>query len=100
MSTEYQLGKYMKHTVLDPSLWVVSIFKDPTISAYENWVVNSMASGCVTFDSSGRHSYVFVAGREVGLTYKQGSFHTLGDAVRVVLPTDPGKVHAYPMSSH
>jgi hypothetical protein len=43
---------------------------------------------------------VQLAGKEVGLTYKRGSFHTVGDSVKVVLPTNPEKVHAYPMSSH
>jgi len=100
MQTEYQLKKFIKHTVPNPVFRLASVFKDPTIKTYQNWVVNSVASGCVTFDSAGRHAYVFVAGREVGVTYKHGSFHTVGDAVKVVLPTDPLKVHAYPMSSH
>ena len=99
LSTDYQLEKFVKHHVLDPSQWVVSIFGDPAIGAYQNWVVNSVSSGCVTFDSRG-YSYIFVAGREVGLTYKQGSFYTVGDAVKVVYPGDPGRVHAYPLSSH
>src|SRR5437660_8944466 len=103
LSTDYQLKKFVKHTVLQPpsSTWVInSVFKDPTINGYEKWVVNSVASGCVAIDPSGNHSYIFAAGREVGLTYKGGSFHTVGDAVKVVLPIDPGRIHAYPMSSH
>src|SRR6266481_2308497 len=100
MSTAYQLDKFAKHTVVDPIFRVASIFKDPRVNTYESWVVNSVASGCVALDPNGAYAYIFVAGKEVGLTYKNGSFHTVGDSVKVVLPTDPKKVHAYPMSSH
>ena len=96
MSTTYQLDKFVKHTVVDPIFRIASIFKDPRVKTYEGWVVNSVASGCVALDPNGAHAYIFVAGKEVGLTYKQGSFHTVGDSVKVVLPTDPKKIHAYP----
>ena len=100
MGTEYQLNKFIKHTVVDPLFRIASVFNDPRVKTYENWVVNSVASGCVVLNPNGVQAYVFVAGKEVGLTYKRGSFHTVGDSVKVVLPTDPKKVHAYPMSSH
>jgi hypothetical protein len=99
LRSSYQFEKFLKHTVLDSLCSHVSVFSDPSVSVYKDWVVNSMASGCVAFDSRGP-SYVFVAGRQVGLEYKKGSFHTVGDSVKVVLPFDPFKVHAYPISSH
>jgi hypothetical protein len=100
LSTPYQLEKFVKHTVLDPLRPRVSIFSDPSVSAYKNWVVNAYASACVSYPTIGQWSYIFAAGKEVGVEYKNGSFHTVGDAVKVVLPSQPGKVHAYPVSSH
>jgi hypothetical protein len=100
MNSEYQLAKFVKHTVVDPIFKLAGVFKDPQVSSYEKWVVNSVASGCVVLTPNSTHEYVFLASQQVGVTYKHGSFHTAADAVKVVLPTSPEKVHAYPISSH
>jgi hypothetical protein len=100
LSTDYQLDKFIKHTVPSSNETLQSVFNDPTYQNYERWAVNAVASGCAVLDAHGHTAYVFLATREVGLTLKNGSFHTVGDAVKVVLAEDPFKVHAYPISSH
>ena len=95
----YQLDKYMKHTVPDPNLDLQSVFADPTTEAYAKYVVDAAAAGCVEFDDRGRRNIIWVAGRTVGFRLEGGVLQQPQDAVKLVLSSETGLVHAFPENS-
>ena len=95
----YQLGKYLKHTVPDPTYNVQSVFASPSTQAYENYIVSSSLSGSVQIDRKGRRNLIWVAGTPTGFQQKNGVLQHPQDAVKVVLYTDTRKIHAFPQSS-
>ena len=99
LATTYQLDKFIKHT--QPK-WVVgtnSLFADPTTAAYAGYVVTSLVSGSVALDRYGQASFVWYAGKTIGATYVNGVYQFPTDAVKVVLPFNQQKIHAYSVSS-
>lgn len=99
LGTNYQLGKFIKHTTPDPRYPVQSVFQSSSTAQYENFVVNSAASGIVEFDGKGRRNIVWVAGRDTGFRFENGRLVQPQDAVKVVLSTATGLIHAYPENS-
>jgi hypothetical protein len=89
----------MKHIVPDPLLPVVSVFESTHAERYEQYVVDTAASGLVEIDGAGRRNLVWLAGHRVGFRYEQGTLVGPQDAVKVVLSSDPGKIHAFPVSA-
>jgi len=94
-----QLKSFIRHTVPTRPYQINSVFDDPGFQKYSQYIVNSAASGCLEIDHRGRHNYVWIAGETVGATYSNGSFVTSCDAVKLVLPYDDQRVHAYPTAS-
>lgn len=97
--TDYQLAKYMKHTVPDSKYAVQSVFTSGTTEKYRDYIVSSALSGSVEIDDRGRTSIIWAAGKEIGFKYQDGVLQHPEDVVKVVLSTDSGKVHAYSQSS-
>jgi hypothetical protein len=96
LATQYQLGKYLKHTLPDPTYPVQSIFNTPSTQAYEHYIVSSLAAGAVELDMRGRMNTIWAAGMPVGFQLNHGQLITPPqDAVKVVRSSDTGKVHAY-----
>ena len=99
LQSSYQLHKFMKHTIPSTVYDVASVFDDPSTQTYGDYMVNTLASGCVEIDDRNRRNIVWVAGKRVGMKFEKGVPVSSGDAVKLVLSTDPQKVHAYPVSS-
>lgn len=101
-ATSYQLGKFIEHTAPSSSAFpkpINSVFDDPTYSSYKNHIVCTAASGWVERDSQGRFNMAWYAGSKTGVTYRKGSFHAPADGVKLVLPHDVPRLHAYPIES-
>jgi hypothetical protein len=100
LATTYQLDKFIKHT--QPK-WVVSginsLFTDPSTGAYANYVVTSLVSGSVALDQYMQPTFIWYAGGTIGATYVDGVYQFPNDAVKVVLPFNDQKIHAYSVSS-
>ena len=90
----------MKHT--QPN-WVIgginSVFADPSSAAYARYTVTSLASGSVALDRFNQPTFVWYAGETIGATYENGVYKFPTDAVKVVLPYNQTKFHAYSVSS-
>lgn len=99
LATDYQLGKYLKHTVVDPTFAVQSIFNSTSTQAYERYLVNTVAAGAVEQDARGRWNLIVPAGREVGVRYEAGRPMASEDAIKAVLSSEDGRVHAFTIES-
>jgi hypothetical protein len=99
IGTQYQLEKYVKHTVPDPRYNVQSVFNSTSTQVYATYVVESMAAGSVEVDHRGRNNVIWYAGQPTGFLYERGKIKLPEDGVKIVLTTSTGQVHAYPVVS-
>lgn len=97
--TTYQLEKFYKHTVPPVSLKTISIFEMSNNKKYKEYFVNTLASGCLELDDGGRENIIWVAGKKQGYLFKNGVLQGDVDGVKIVLPYDPNKIHAFPAGS-
>ena len=99
-SSTYQLGKYLKHTVPDASYSYQSIFDNTATTHYREAIVNAACSGAVEYDDRGRKNLIYVAttGR-IGCSFQNGVFVRPNNTIKVVLSSDPARVHAFTESS-
>lgn len=96
LGTSYQLDKFMKHTVPDQQYPVQSVFASDSTKKYADYIVQSSLSGSVEFDDQNRRNIIWAAGEETGFLYKDGVLQQPQDAVKVVLSSETGKIHALP----
>ena len=97
--TAYQCGKFMKHTAPKGTFQGKnSIFLCPTYEKYKEYIITGSISGMVEVDEFGRKSIIWYAGRETGVLYIDGDYVAPENGVRIVLPEDSKKIHAYPFS--
>jgi hypothetical protein len=99
VQSNYQYNKYKKHTVVDSSYPIQSIFSDPSTSVYADYIVNTMLEGAVEIDESGHKNLIWCAGRHTGFRYESGNVIRPTDAVKVVLSSATSAVHAFPENS-
>jgi hypothetical protein len=99
LGSTYQVDKFIKHTIPSTIHNFASIFTDPSTLTYQGYVVNAHASGSYEIDDSGRGNIILVAGPSVGAAYNKGTFVAPQDAVRIVLSSDPLRLHAFPVYS-
>lgn len=99
LESDYQLEKFLKHTRPPRIYHLNSLFSDPSTNVYRDYVVNAAAAGSVEIDSLDRVNFIWLAGSVVGATYQEGKFDYSDDAVKIVLPFDDDRIHAFPMSS-
>jgi len=95
----YQLEKFYKHTVPPKCSGTISVFDMPENQRYKDYIVNTLASGCVEFDDQGRKNVIWVAGRTQGYIFKDGVIQGDADGVKEVLTEDSEKIHAFPTGS-
>ena len=95
----YQLEKLIKHHFPDSKYPFHSIFNSPSTEMYRNYVVSASCSGGIEIDDKGRRNIIWVAGKKIGASYKNGIFHKPQDAIKVVQSSDPDKIHAFTESS-
>jgi hypothetical protein len=99
MSSTYQLDKFVKHTVPDAKYPVQSVFDSASTAAYANFVCNAAAGGAVEYDAQGRRNIIWTAGSPTGFEFRRGILRRPHDAVKLVLSSDTGRIHAYPQAS-
>jgi len=97
--TTYKLEKFLKHTAPATAYpGINSVFHDPSYESYKNYIVTTQASGTAQIDDRGRTNMVWYAGSGIGAIYEDGEFRISANAVKLVLPNDDYKVHAYPIT--
>ena len=96
LNTEYQANKFIKHTRPERIYLVNSVFNDPSTGAYAEFIINTSTGGSVFVDDEGRSSFTWFAGKDVGMTYRNGNLLGPANAIKLVLPFDAEKIHAYP----
>lgn len=99
IGNEYQLEKYIKHTLPSTNVSFVSIFNDPSTEAYRNNIVYTSCAGAVEIDDRGRKNIIWFSTGKVGASYKNGVYDIPHDAVKVVLSSDSDRIHAFTNSS-
>ena len=99
--TPCKMDKFIKHTAPSASAIypINSVFNDPTYQAYENHVVNAAASGFLEIDDLGRKNIIWFAGSQIGVEYHDGVFVAPTDGVKLVLPEDDDRLHAFSIGS-
>lgn len=95
--TSYQLEKFLKHTAPTVTYLLNSIFDDPTYTTYSNYIVTGSISGYLEIDHYGRKNLMWFAGERTGAEYRNGIFHAPTNGVKIVLPEDDAKLHAFPI---
>ena len=98
-ATQYQLEKYLKHTVPASAQNFNTVFTSPPSSTYANFLITAVASGHVQIDDAGRINVVWVASCQTGISLHGGQFLGPTDAVKVVLHHDHNRIHAFPIQS-
>ncbi len=98
--TYYQLEKYIKHTAPTKIYAINSIFDDPTYLAYSGYIVTGTISGLMEIDDHGRKNFIWYAGERTGAEYRNGMFIVPTSGIKIVLPEDDTKLHAFPIISN
>lgn len=96
---ELPFEKYLKHTLPPTRLeGVHSVFNVLSESRYLQFVINTSASGCLEIDEYGRKNLIYAVGETIGFTFVNGAGYRPDNAVRLVLPLDENKRHAFSTS--
>lgn len=99
LATSYQMEKYAKHTLIDPTFSVQGIFTSTEARVYKDYVVDVRAAGGVIVDDRNRFNIVVAAGKDIGYQYEYGKVVAPTDAIQLVLSSEAGRLHAYPIQS-
>jgi hypothetical protein len=94
--TDYQLRKFIKHTMPTDFADKLSIFNTPEYQPYLDYTVSGAASGCAQIDQQNRTNIIWYAGRHTGMTFVDGKYFCPDDSVKVVLHHDLSSIHAFP----
>jgi hypothetical protein len=94
--TQYQLGKFLKHTAPTGTYPVNSVFDNPAYEAYQSYVVSAASSGSALVRDDGRVNLLWLAGRQIGVRLEGGQVIAPADLVVLVLVDDQYHMHAYP----
>ncbi len=97
--SQYKLEKYVKHHFPVKNEGIVSVFNSPDYQTYASYTLSAAASGSAQIDDNGTINMIFFAGQTVGATYQNGQFIIPTDTIKVVLLTEPAKIHTYPVNS-
>jgi hypothetical protein len=97
--TNYQLGRFIKHTAPTGTYSLNSVFDDPTYTAYSNYIVSGSVSGYLEIDDYGRKNIIWFAGEHTGAEFRNEVFIAPTNGVKIVLPEDDTKIHAFPLKA-
>lgn len=95
--TPYQLGRFIKHTAPTGTYPINSIFDDPTYDTYCSYIVTGTISGLLEIDDGGRKNFIWYAGKYTGAEYRNGIYVAPTSGVKIVLPEDSTRLHAFPL---
>ena len=93
--TEYQLERYIKHSVPNSSEPYLTVFKAPSTAAYSGYIVAAAASGYVEIDDWNRQNLVVFASATTGFAFASGRFEGITNGVKVVVAHNPARVHGH-----
>ena len=96
LGNQYQLEKFVKHTIPNTAYPISSIFSDPGTAAYAHYVVSTAGSGWYQVDDQGRYNMAWYAGQATGAEYHNGVFHIPASGIRLVSYYNEFKIHAFP----
>jgi hypothetical protein len=99
--TPYQDDKLKKYTQQPTGYPIhpISIYNDPSPNNISGLMWSAFAFGCCEIDDQGRENLVWDAGKQVGTTRQSGVPDRMDNSVKIVLPNDPQKQHAFPTAS-
>jgi len=96
--SQYQVGKFFKHTVSSITSDYISVFNSKDYDAYKNYVINTAASGSVQIDVKGRINVIFYAGQQTGYSVKDGNvIYPQLEGVKLVKTDARDEMHCYPI---
>lgn len=90
-----QQVKHAKHTVVDPSERLQSIFSDPSTATIRVEVENALSSGAMEMDDRGRINLLTWSGQGVGYRYEWGTQIEEQQITKVVLSSNAGQRHQF-----
>jgi hypothetical protein len=96
INTQRQLDWFWKHTAPKKDYPVNSVFLDSSSTDYCNYMVSTIAAGCVEFDDEGRKNFILFAGSTTGLQFNNGVFESPCNGYKTVLTESSTTVHAFP----
>ena len=96
LGTPYQLAKFWKHTVPSTQDGIVSVFNSTSTGLYERYIIDAVDSGVVEFDHRRHRNIIGMAGEHIGSLYNQGDPLGHQHRTKVVLSSDPERMHAFP----
>lgn len=97
--TTDQFTKFIKHTVYNPlGPGIISVFNSPSYSDYYSYIYDTLRGGSTEFDYNNKKNILLPKSTGIGITFMNGvSSNTLASFVKVVLPDNDKKIHAFPI---
>jgi len=95
LQTGAQQAKHVKHTLVDPSERLQSVFSDPSTATIRVEVENALGSGAMEVDDRGRINFLTWSGEGVGYRYESGTQIEEQDLTKVVLSSNAGQRHQF-----
>jgi len=99
LQTSYQRQKHEKHTLVDPSERLQSIFADPSTASIRVEVEEALVSGPMEVDDDGRINFLSLPGTGSGFRYEWGTRIEAQDVTKVVLSSNAGLRHQFTEAS-
>lgn len=99
LGTVNQREKHNKHTVVDSSIPLQSIFSDPSTSVIRIEVAAALSSGAIEVDDVGRVNFLTESGEGIGVRYERGIPIEQQDLTKVVLSSNAAQIHQFPEST-
>jgi hypothetical protein len=96
--SNYQLEKFVKHTAPIEYHGLISGFFWQDYPLYRDFTISGSIAGIVQIDDQNRRNLIWYAGRDIGITYENGTYKLPNDAVKVVLSDNPTGIHAFPVN--
>lgn len=98
LGSQYQLEKFIKHTVRELFGDVVSVFDSTSTGRYAEYTAGA-SSGAVEFDDYGRRNIVILGGHPTAYAYKDRRLEGPQDGAKVVSSSEAGSIHAFPIDA-
>jgi hypothetical protein len=99
LQTDYQRQKHEKHTLVDPSKRLQSIFTNPSTASIRLEVEEALVSGPMEIDDEGRINFLTLSGAGSGFRYEWGTRIEAQDVTKVVLSSNAGLRHQFTEAS-
>jgi hypothetical protein len=99
LGTAYQEEKFQKHTKGDPTAPVNSTFDDEDRGTYQLEIARALDAGSCQVDQFGRRNIFYAANRPTGTTATKAGGEVTVSGLKIVLPDEQAKIHAFPYGS-